>query len=600
MEESKETKNKRSAVYKKNIDQYQKEIEQLKNKSRQWVVVRLISFLAIPITIYFLFSLGWITTLIVLIELIAFLFFVRKSAENKEQLIFTEKLHWINEAELKAIDHDYSSFNDGKKYSDPKHAFSYDIDLFGKSGFFQYFNRTVSEEGEQLLVNKLLNGDDSYSSNPEAIEELTSHINWMQRYRANGHSKEQETSKKLSLLQWSKIPVHAPNWLKIARPIMVLLAIALSIAYYLDFINGVVFIIGAAITLFPISRFIKKTNKTHQEVISISSKLKSIAYQLKSIDEIEVQSEKLTYFKDQLFNKDLKGYEAVKELNSLIEKFEYRNNVLVALLLNFYLAWDFYLLLKLKQWKGKYGDHLPAWESIVYEIEVLISAATFRYNNTAHTSYAELNESNDTTIECIELGHPLIEADKRVNNNYVMNEKEQFSIITGPNMAGKSTFLRSIAVNLILAKAGFPVMAEKFIFPNLNLYSSMRTSDDLTDESSYFHAELIRLRFIVDAIEQGENVFIILDEILKGTNSKDKEEGSAKFLSKLIQLNARGIIATHDLKLTELAEKNEALKNIYFDTTISGDDISFDYTIRDGVAKNMNASFLLRKMGLSD
>jgi DNA mismatch repair ATPase MutS len=274
--------------------------------------------------------------------------------------------------------------------------------------------------------------------------------------------------------------------------------------------------------------------------------------------------------------------------------------VLVALLLNFFLAWDFYLLLKLEKWKNKYGDHLPAWESIVYEIEVLISAATFRYNHSAFTSYAELIEPNNSKIECIGLGHPLIESQKRVNNNYVMNEEEQFSIITGPNMAGKSTFLRSVAINLILAKAGFPVMAEKFIFPNLRLYSSMRTSDDLTDESSYFHAELIRLRFIADAIERGEKVFIILDEILKGTNSKDKEEGSAKFLSKLIQLNAKGIIATHDLKLTELAERNKSLKNIYFDTTISGDEISFDYTIRDGVAKNMNASFLLRKMGLSD
>ena len=126
----------------------------------------------------------------------------------------------------------------------------------------------------------------------------------------------------------------------------------------------------------------------------------------------------------------------------------------------------------------------------------------------------------------------------------------------------------------------------------------MRTADDLSNESSYFHAELIRLRFIVDAIDRGESIFIILDEILKGTNSKDKEQGSAKFLEKLVVLNARGIIATHDLKLTELSTSNKALVNSYFDTTIEGEDITFDYKIREGVAKNMNASFLLRKMGL--
>ena len=126
----------------------------------------------------------------------------------------------------------------------------------------------------------------------------------------------------------------------------------------------------------------------------------------------------------------------------------------------------------------------------------------------------------------------------------------------------------------------------------------MRTTDDLSDESSYFHAELIRLRFIMDAIERGENIFIILDEILKGTNSKDKEKGSTQFLEKLVGINAKGIIATHDLKLTELAEQKEAIFNLYFDTTIEGDEIDFDYKLRAGVAKNMNASFLLEKMKL--
>jgi DNA mismatch repair ATPase MutS len=152
----------------------------------------------------------------------------------------------------------------------------------------------------------------------------------------------------------------------------------------------------------------------------------------------------------------------------------------------------------------------------------------------------------------------------------------------------------------MLARAGFHVFAKEFVFPSMHLYSSMRTNDDLKDETSYFHAELLRLRFIVDAIERGEPVFIILDEILKGTNSKDKKEGSAKFLQKLTQLKARGIIATHDLSLTELAVPDSGIVNRYFDTLIEGEDISFDYCIRDGVAKNMNANFLLRKMRLID
>jgi hypothetical protein len=599
MEESQQLQNKRMEVYQSNMTTYQLVIDQLKKQAKQWVLIRLFSFLLIPLTIYFLYDLGWIAALMVLAELIAFLYFVRKSAENKDHLVFNKKLLWINEKEIKALQHDYSAFSDGKKYNDPKHAFSYDMDLFGKMGFFQYFNRTVSEEGEKLLVNKLLHGDANFSANHDAIEELTTHLKWSQEFRARGIQDNYESDLSLSLLHWTKKIVNAPNWTKIMRPVIIVAAIGVTVAYNLDLINGTLFLLSAVIILAPISQLVKSTNTTHKELAIIAPRLSAIAHQLERMDEIDFKSEKLAYFKKQLFSKDQKGFEAVSELNKIIEQFEYRNNILVALLLNFYFAWDFTCLLRLKKWKTRYGDLLPGWEAIVHEIEVLLCAANFRYNHKNTTTYAELTDAAETKMECIGVGHPLIPNEKRISNDYIMKANEQFSIITGPNMAGKSTFLRSIAINLMLAKAGFPVMAEKFIFPNLSLYSSMRTSDDLTDESSYFHAELIRLRFIVDVIERGEKVFIILDEILKGTNSKDKEEGSAKFLSKLIQLKTHGIIATHDLKLTELADKNVALKNLYFDTTIEVDEISFDYTIREGVAKNMNASFLLRKMGLS-
>ena len=167
-------------------------------------------------------------------------------------------------------------------------------------------------------------------------------------------------------------------------------------------------------------------------------------------------------------------------------------------------------------------------------------------------------------------------------------------------MAGKSTYLRSLGLTFVFSNAGFPVLAKSCKIPKLKLFSSMRTSDDLTVESSYFHAELIRLRFIMDAIENGENIFIILDEILKGTNSKDKEIGSARFLQKLKRLNARGIIATHDLSLCDLANNDSTFRNMCFDSIIEGENLSFDYRINEGVCKNMNASFLLKQMKLVD
>jgi len=276
---------------------------------------------------------------------------------------------------------------------------------------------------------------------------------------------------------------------------------------------------------------------------------------------------------------------------------DYRMNILVGVLLNFFLAWDLRVCYQWQQWYLDHAKNLRKWEAELTQLEVWISGATFS-NNFPNNCFAGFNEENSVQIRS--LAHPFVPMAKQVCNDVIMLRDEHFLIITGPNMAGKSTYLRSLGLTFILAQAGFPVMASTCSIPRLKLYSSMRTSDDLTVESSYFHAELTRLRFIMDAIERGEQVFIILDEILKGTNSKDKEIGSAKFLQKLVRLNAKGVIATHDLSLCELAANDRSFHNIYFDSTIEGQELSFDYRIREGICKNMNASFLLKKMQLVD
>ena len=208
--------------------------------------------------------------------------------------------------------------------------------------------------------------------------------------------------------------------------------------------------------------------------------------------------------------------------------------------------------------------------------------------------------SQEDSYEIKDLEHPFVSKEKRVTNDVKIVGEEQFVVLTGPNMAGKSTYLRSLGLAIICANTGLPILATSCKLPKVKLFTSMRTSDDLTVESSYFHAELIRLRFIVDAIEKGEKVFIILDEILKGTNSKDKEIGSALFLQKLKRLKTKGIIATHDLSLCVLEDSDKAFKNMYFDSIIEGNKLSFDYKINDGICQNMNASFLLKQMKLVD
>lgn len=577
------------------------EVERKKysNRAKRWVVIRLFTFLAIPVTIFFLYPLGGYSALILIALVLLFLVFVRKSAENKEQLNFVKHLIQINENELKALGGDYSDFSKGEDFMDVQHAFSYDMDVFGNNSFFPIFNRTVTFIGEKMLANKLLNGDLAPRETNEAVEELTEHISWSQKYRAYGMTLEKEQSTVL-IRDWSQNTVQTKSWMNVLKWVIPILAFSASALYYFDIMNGVQFAVAAVITMIPVRQRLKSTNRLHQELSKIGPRVNAMKEQLRILEEVDFNSTLLSAYQSKLFKEKENGSEGLKELGVLVKEVEYRNNILVAIMLNFFFAWDSRVTIKASNWQKKYDIHIADWEHIVYEMEGLISGANFRFNYQSHTTYADLQENVKSEIKIKQVGHPIIGVDKLVSNDFELKDNEQFAIITGPNMAGKSTFLRSVGINLMLAKSGFPVMAEKFVFPNMNLYSSMRTSDNLSDETSYFHAELLRLRFIMDAIERGESVFIILDEILKGTNSKDKEEGSAKFLQKLSDLGARGIIATHDLSLTELANKNNSIINLYFDTKIEGEDISFDYTMRAGVAKNMNASFLLKKMKLTD
>jgi len=588
-----------TVFYRNQLDKLAVELKKYTQRSRIWVIVRLASFSLIAVLGYFTYPYGGYSVFGIIGSVVLFLIFVRKSAENTDQLNYVKALIHINENEVKASQHDFSSFDDGQKHTDPNHPFSYDMDVFGKGSFFQFFNRTVTKKGEEALVERLLNGVKSPLENAEAVDELTSKNEWYQGYLAHGSNLDKEETE-VSIADLTKEEYPVKSWMNVLRFVLPAIAFTITTLYYFSVISGLHFSIGLIVVFIPIRQAIKTSNRLHKSLSKVGKRIQAMRNQLTNMEKENFSSKLLLDYSNVLFRKEKNAKQGLTELSKLVKEAEFRDNILVAIILNFFFAWDLRLLLNMEKWKNNYVDQVKEWEEIVYEMEALISAANFRFNFKDNTTVPKLTKESDGEIKLINLGHPIIPLKKLVSNDFTLSSTEQFAIVTGPNMAGKSTFLRSIGVNLMLARAGFHVLADEFEFPDMKLYSSMRTSDDLKDETSYFHAELLRLRFIVDAIERGENVFIILDEILKGTNSKDKEEGSAKFLQKLNQLKARGIIATHDLSLTELANVYPSVVNKYFDTEINGDDISFDYCIRNGVAKNMNASFLLRKMGLID
>jgi len=265
--------------------------------------------------------------------------------------------------------------------------------------------------------------------------------------------------------------------------------------------------------------------------------------------------------------------------------------------INWLFLWDLQSIIKLERWKKQNMNSVETWFNALAEADVLQSLGNYSFNN---QEFIMPNISQEVAVfNAKDIGHPLINKSTRVDNNLIFNGYGKFVIVTGANMAGKSTFLRTVGVNLVLAMKGVPVCAKEMTFSPIEIFSSMRTNDSLKGNKSYFFSELSRLKKIIDKLEKGDNLFIILDEILKGTNSLDKKKGSKAFLKKLINYKCKGLIATHDLALGELEnEFPDNIKNICFEVITKDKDIEFDYKLYDGITQNLNASFLMKKMGI--
>jgi DNA mismatch repair ATPase MutS len=313
---------------------------------------------------------------------------------------------------------------------------------------------------------------------------------------------------------------------------------------------------------------------------------------LNLIEEKEFDAEILKNQQLQITSEEKKSSQIFNEFSKLLDALDSRNNMLFAILGNGFLLWDIKQSFKIEQWIHRYSDKVEDWFNVLSFFEAYNSLGNFSFNHPTYI-YPKIVKSK-TALKTENLGHPLLNKEKRIDNSIEINH-QQFFIITGANMAGKSTFLRTISLHIVMANMGLPICATKSEYSPVKLITSMRTSDSLTDDSSYFFSELTRLKFIVDQIQK-EPYFIILDEILKGTNSTDKAIGSRKFVEKLVASNATGIIATHDLSLCTIEKELSEVKNYYFDAEIINDELYFDYTFKKGICKNMNASFLLRKM----
>ena len=592
----------RLSEYIQRITKYSTEKQNLENKQKNLPMFRLGLFLLFAFLGYrYLVIQTILPASMAIVIFVTFLALSLIDLRLKKRIKRIEILIYINQLEVKALGGDYSSFDPGNEFIDQSHDYTHDLDIFGQGSLFQFVNRSATIFGKLRLADYLGNAF-SYSGQviqrQLAVGELSEMVELRQKLQLIFHNEKITESDKTEMITWLASESPVKN-LKIVRilayglPPITLTCLALSIAGIIAFPSILI-----VLQLMIVFLYARQTIQVQAIITSKSKIMNKFAQSLLLIENTNFKSEYLTDIQKRLVAEEEKiPSKAIHQLSVLLNYMDSNLNILVSIILNGLFMFNLHLLLKVEKWKKQNQENVPNWFESIATFDAMSSLANFAYNNPDFV-YPELL-SDDFGFVAENLGHPLIDANERVVNNVEINGWNQFAIITGANMSGKSTFLRTIGANYILAMAGAPVCASKLSFYPIQIHSSIRTSDSLVKHESYFYAELKRLKQIIDELESGKKKLILLDEILKGTNSKDKQAGSIALIEQLLHYKSVGLFATHDLMLGELASRFPGqVNNLCFEIQIENDKMLIDYKLHDGVCKNLNATYLMKNMGI--
>lgn len=519
-----------------------------------------------------------------------------REARDSERAYFA-----LCEEELKSQAEGTAHRPDGADYIDPAHPFTSDLNIFGAHSIFQLLNRTQTAEGEQHLaaaLQEVLTDREAIEAEREMITEFAADPDWALRYlahkrRAAARTEQEGRKKKTAPMP----PVNLPDSAA-ARFLLTRLApavmLAITATYAFSYLTWNTYLLCLAASGILTGIFLKRTTLAFAEATDRAADAgaaEAVTAMLRTREFTSSAFRKKA--EDAAFGESETAYRSLRKISGAIDS---RNNIIVGIALNLLLFWDLQCAYRLSDWQKKYAVLFPGWQDLTAEIEKYLSFGMYRYTR-PEAADPEITDTDDFILKGAR--HPLL-GEEAVPNSVDLNPPLKFAIVTGANMAGKSTYLRTAGVLAVMAMRGLPVTAEAMRFTPVRIYTSMLTADSLGDAASFFFSELRRLRAIADALETGQPHLIILDEILKGTNSADKAEGSKLFLRKLLRLPAKGLIATHDLSLCTAEEAHPGeIANLSFEMDFADGKPVFDYTLRDGVCQNMNAAFLLREMGLT-
>ncbi|MDR2469238.1 MAG: DNA mismatch repair protein MutS [Tannerella sp.] len=591
--------------YEDRIAHCQRERETLKKRIHTCGTVRLAVFIAAVATLWLCRSAGW---MVCVGSAIAFAVpFIRLMLIHNRMFIqkaYVEEMIRLNTNELKGLACDFGAFDGAPEQTNAQHAFGMDLDIFGERSLFQSMNRTVTDMGKTLLVNwfsQPLTDKTAILRRRQAVCELASKAVFRQHFFVTGtlRQAEQDAGQWLKRLADRQPVYYFTNRIIWRVACWVLPAVWLGIlagnggGQIPWSVTGWVFAASILVSNLPA----KRIHSLHKVADRMEKFLLTYSDLMKSVEQELFRSDLLQEAQQRLHASEEKASQAIKRLANITGALDQRFS-LAGMLLNLFTLRDMRQAMRLERWFDRHAHSLSSWFEALAQVDALCSAGGFAFN---HPDYAfPVIVDTYFRMEGIALGHPLMNREQCVRNDLFINGNPCFLVITGANMAGKSTWLRTVGVNFLLACMGLPVCAESLTVSPAHLVTSLRTSDSLATNESYFFAELKRLKMIIDRLNAGEKLFIMLDEILKGTNSTDRQTGSLALMRQLIACKTCGLIATHDLLLGTLEQEfPDKIVNYCFEAEVSGHMLTFTYRIRRGIAQNMNASFLMKEMGIT-
>ena len=603
-------------VYQENLEKYHAETLRLKKVLKKISLLRLSIFIISSAIIIYLLSNHLIKLFFIALPISILCFGLVIKRYNK--IVFFKRqtafLKSINESEILRGECKLEEFDSGDKFIDQNHPYTSDLDVFGEHSLFQLLNRTTTESGMIRLSEWLSEPAPNHEiqDRQEAIKELSQKLDWRQDFQASGMHFQNKKSDYCKLLNWVDQPAVLLKNQRIYLVAVIILPILFLLSAYFFFINletskAITYLSLLILVFFINYMILRRINPLAEEIVETSTEnlntLKGYQTLINKIEGGNFESKKLYELQSKLTKGNYSASNEIIRICKLlnfshqrpIEKIPIGGNYMYPLL-NSFLLLDIHLLIAAEKWKAKNKAFLRSWAEVVSEFEVINSLAGFCYSNPSYT-FPEITEKNNF-LDFESLGHPLINENHRVCNNFRSENYGDITMITGSNMGGKSTFLRTVGVNIVLSLAGAPCCAKRAQVSSLKLYTSMRTQDNLMKGVSSFYAELSRIEKMLKRIESSQNVYFLTDEMFKGTNSEDRHRGGFSLINQLSKLKTSGIIATHDIELAKLLENKKLVTNYSFNSEIKDHSMIFSYELQPGICTDFNASALMKKSGI--